>query len=101
MHAIGVLPPFLAFAAVRAMAPVAGIPPKRTDAMLPAPWATSSILELCLEFTILSATTQDKSDSMAAKIAIDGQKSLLDKYKNDAAYGKMGAFWKFFYRGKE
>lgn len=40
-------------------------------------------------------------EDMAAKIAIDGQKSLLDKYKNDAAYGKMGAFWKFFYRGKE
>lgn len=40
-------------------------------------------------------------EDMAARIAIDGQKSLLDKYKNDAAYGKMGAFWKFFYRGKE
>lgn len=40
-------------------------------------------------------------EEMAAKIAIDGQKSLLDKYKNDSAFSKMGAFWKFFYRGKE
>lgn len=39
-------------------------------------------------------------EEMAAKIAIDGQKSLLDKYKNDSAYSKMGAFWKFFYREK-
>ncbi|MBR2026366.1 MAG: hypothetical protein IKA07_04435 [Alistipes sp.] len=40
-------------------------------------------------------------EDMAAKIAIDGQKSLLDKYKNDANHSKMGSFWKFFYRGKE
>lgn len=40
-------------------------------------------------------------EDMAAKIAIDGQKSLLDKYKNDSAFSKMGSFWKFFYRGKE
>ena len=40
-------------------------------------------------------------EDMAAKIAIDGQKLLLDKYKNDANHNKMGSFWKFFYRGKE
>lgn len=38
----GVLPPFLMLAAVLAIAPVAGIPPKQTDAMLPMPCATSS-----------------------------------------------------------
>ena len=35
--AIGVLPPFLIFAAVLAMAPVAGIPPKRAEPILPTP----------------------------------------------------------------
>ena len=37
MPATGVLPPFLMLAAVLAMAPVAGIPPKHADAMLPKP----------------------------------------------------------------
>ena len=41
--------PFLMLAAVRAMAPVAGIPPNRAEALFPTPWATSSILELCRE----------------------------------------------------
>ncbi len=44
MPAMGVRPPAFTFAAVRAMAPVAGMPPKSTDAMLPMPWATSSSL---------------------------------------------------------
>ena len=57
-------------AAVLAMAPVAGIPPNKAEAILPAPCATSSILELCFELTIPSATTQDKSDSTAARIAM-------------------------------
>ena len=33
-------------AAVRAMAPVAGMPPNMAEAALPTPWATSSMLEL-------------------------------------------------------
>ena len=35
--ATGVLPPFLMLAAVLAIAPVAGIPPKRAEPMLPTP----------------------------------------------------------------
>ena len=70
MPAIGVRPPFLILAAVLAMAPVAGIPPNRADAALPAPWAISSILELCLPPTMPSATTQDRRDSMAASTAM-------------------------------
>ena len=35
--AMGVRPPFLMLAAVRAMAPVAGIPPNRAEAIFPAP----------------------------------------------------------------
>ena len=34
---MGVRPPFFTLAAVRAMAPVAGMPPNRADAILPAP----------------------------------------------------------------
>ena len=70
MPATGVLPPFLILAAVRAIAPVAGIPPKRAEPILPTPCATSSIFDLCFESIILSATTQDKRDSIAARIAI-------------------------------
>ena len=35
--AIGVTPPFFTFAAVLAIAPVAGIPPNIPDAIFPAP----------------------------------------------------------------
>ncbi len=70
MPAIGVRPPFLILAAVLAIAPVAGIPPNSADPMLPIPCATSSILERCLELIILSATTQDNRDSIAARMAI-------------------------------
>ena len=52
------------------MAPVAGIPPKRAEPMLPAPCAISSMLDLWWELIIESATTQDKSDSIAARIAM-------------------------------
>ncbi len=42
--ATGVRPPFLTLVAVRAMAPVAGIPPKSGEAMFATPCATSSML---------------------------------------------------------
>ena len=70
MPAIGVLPPFLILAAVLAIAPVAGIPPNKADAIFPAPCATSSISERCFPLIIPSATTQESSDSMAANTAI-------------------------------
>ena len=57
-------------AAVRAMAPVAGMPPNRAEAALPTPWATSSMLELCRAPIISSATTADSRDSMAASTAM-------------------------------
>ena len=43
--AMGVRPPFLILVAVRAIAPVAGIPPKIEEKILAVPCATSSILE--------------------------------------------------------
>jgi hypothetical protein len=67
---IGVLPPLLTFVAVRAIAPVAGMPPKRTDPMFATPWATSSMFDLCLPPVIPSATTAESRDSIAASRAI-------------------------------
>ena len=70
MPEMGVRPPLLALAAVRAMAPVAGMPPNRTDPMLPMPCATSSMLQRWCELIIESATTHESSDSIAAKMAM-------------------------------
>ena len=66
----GDFPPFLTFAAVLAIAPVAGMPPKKPTNILLAPSAISSVLELCLSFIILSETTQDSKDSIPASNAI-------------------------------
>ena len=92
--AMGVLPPLLMFAAVRAIAPVAGIPPKNTEAMLPRPCATSSALGLWRESIIVSATTQERSDSMAAKMAMvkaSGKTaSILPVLKSMAAKSTLG-----------
>ncbi len=52
------------------MAPVAGMPPNSTEPMLPTPCATNSMLLRWCELIMLSATTQDKSNSMAARMAM-------------------------------
>ena len=70
MPATGVCPPERMLVTVRAMAPVAGMPPNSTDAMLAAPWAVSSTLELCLSPVMPSATTHESSDSMPASRAM-------------------------------
>ena len=89
--AMGVLPPFLILAAVLAMAPVAGIPPNSADAMLPAPCATSSILERCLEFTMESATTQESRDSIPAKMAMVKASGTRDSMVFKSACGRENA----------
>ncbi len=58
------------FVAVRAIAPVAGMPPNSGDTMLATPCATSSMFERCRPPIMPSATTADSSDSIAASIAI-------------------------------
>ena len=68
--AIGVRPPFFTFVAVRAIAPVAGIPPNNGEAILAMPCATSSMLERWRPPIMPSATTADSSDSIAARSAI-------------------------------
>ena len=56
--------------AVRAMAPVAAMPPKNAVAMLPIPSASSSASGSCRVPAMPSATTADSSDSIAPSIAI-------------------------------
>ena len=55
--------------AVRAMAPVAGSPPKIGETTLAMPCATSSTLGLCLSPLMRSETTADSSDSRAPSSA--------------------------------
>ena len=67
---MGVRPPFLILAAVLAIAPVAGIPPKHAEPMFAIPCAMSSILDLCFEPIIESATTAERRDSIPASSAM-------------------------------
>ena len=67
MPAIGVRPPFFTFVAVRAIAPVAGMPPNSGDTMFATPCATSSMFERWRPPIMPSATTADSSDSIAAE----------------------------------
>ena len=68
--ATGVRPPFFTFVAVRAIAPVAGIPPEIGEAMLAIPCATSSMLERWRPPIMPSATTAESSDSIAPSSAM-------------------------------
>jgi hypothetical protein len=70
MPAIGVRAPDLMLVAVRAIAPVAGIPPNKGEAMLATPCATSSQLERWRVPAMPSAITAERSDSIAASSAI-------------------------------
>ena len=83
MPATGVRPPLLIFVIVRAIAPVAGIPPKKGTMIFAAPCAMSSVFELCLSPITPSATIAESRDSIAPNIAIvkaDG-KSFCTKVK--------------------
>ena len=64
--ATGVRPPHLTLVAVRAMAPVAAMPPKSGLAMLAIPNAINSWFGLCRSSTMPSATTAHNRDSIAA-----------------------------------
>ena len=70
MPAIGVRPPLLIFVMVRAMAPVAGIPPKIGEAMFAIPCPISSVFELWWSPMTPSATVADSSDSIAPRTAM-------------------------------
>ena len=68
--AIGVRPPLLMFVIVRAIAPVAGIPPKKGTTTFATPCAISSVFELCLSPITPSATIAESKLSIAPNIAI-------------------------------
>jgi hypothetical protein len=65
-----VRPPLFTFVAVRAIAPVAGIPPTSALAMFATPCPTSSMLERWRPPIIPSATTAERSDSTPPSIAM-------------------------------
>src|SRR5829696_4779802 len=69
--ATGVRPPLRMFVAVRAMAPVAGIPPNSGATTLAAPCATSSRFDLWRVPIMPSATTAESNDSTAPSRAMD------------------------------
>ncbi len=68
---IGEVAPARTFAAERAIAAVAVIPPKNGATMLPSPWPINSLLALCLVPVIPSSTTAHSRDSIAPSIAIE------------------------------
>ena len=68
--ATGVRPPLLILVIVRAIAPVAGMPPKKGTTTFATPWAMSSVFELCLSPITPSATIADSKDSIAPNIAM-------------------------------
>ena len=70
MPATGVRPPVRMLVAVRAIAPVAGMPPKNGATMLAMPCAISSWLGSWRSSICASATRADSSDSMAPSSAI-------------------------------
>lgn len=49
----------------------------------------------------LAAQASMFKEQMAAQIAIEGQTALLEKYKKDASYNKLGWLWKKLYIGRE
>src|SRR4029079_6041045 len=69
MPATGDLAPLRKLVAVRAIAPVTGIPPNKGATKFAAPCATSSAFELWRSPLMESATTADKRLSTAARIA--------------------------------
>jgi hypothetical protein len=69
MPATGDRAPERMFVAVRAIAPVAGIPPNSGETIFAIPCATSSTLGLCRSPVIPSATTADSMLSSAASSA--------------------------------
>ena len=67
------------FVIVRAIAPVAGIPPKKGTTIFAIPCAISSVLELCLSEITPSATIADNNDSIAPSIAIVKAAGINDR----------------------
>jgi hypothetical protein len=89
--ATGVRPPLLMLVAVRAMAPVAGMPPKSGEATLAMPCATSSMLDRWRPPIIPSATTADSSDSIAPSVAMVNAGPTRSRTSPSVSEGITGA----------
>ena len=81
---------------VRAIAPVAGMPPKIGVTTLATPCAISSVFELCLSPITPSATVAESSDSMAPSMAmvnaVGKSVSMTSKFiTGAAAFGSDGS----------
>src|SRR5262245_39827372 len=101
MPAKGVLAFSLMLADVRAMAPVAGIPPNMIDPILAKPWATSSQLERWRWPVIPSATWAESSDSIApsrATVMASGRRLEKEAKERDGkvGVGSMRGIWPNF-----
>ena len=93
--ATGVRPPLLMLVIVRAIAPVAGIPPNSGVTRLAAPCAISSVFESWRSPVTPSATVADSNDSMAPSTAIvtaTGNRFLIASQfsSGTAAPGRLG-----------
>jgi hypothetical protein len=78
------------FVAVRAMAPVAGIPPIMGEAILATPWAINSMLERWRLPVMPSATTAESNDSIPANTAIVNAGELIFVISSKLMLGKCG-----------
>lgn len=87
---MGEIAPALILVTVRAIAPVAGSPPKMDEPILATPCARSSVLDLCFVSVIPSATTAERSDSISAKIAIVTASGNKSSIFSKVISGKLG-----------
>ena len=88
--ATGVLPPALILVAVRAIAPVAGIPPKIPEAIFATPCPTNSWFNECLCPIKPSATTADSKASIPAKNAIVNADGTNSRISSNEKVGHTG-----------
>ncbi len=86
----GVRPPLLMFAEVRAIAPVAGSPPKKGQTRFAMPWATSSVLLSCRSPLKPSATTAESRDSIAPSRAMAVAEQRHDHAGDDRGEDAQG-----------
>ena len=90
MPATGLVPPARTFVAVLAIVPVAHIPPNRAVPILATPCAISSIFERWRRPVIPSATTAERSDSIAPRKAIVAASGIRDTKRSIEIVGRFG-----------
>ena len=87
----GLLAPARTLVAVRAIAPVTGMPPNMTEAILAVPCATNSQFERCRRPVMPSATTAESSDSIAPSKAMARASGRSSRILARSKTGSVGA----------